>query len=512
MKFKALLDTGSQLMLISRKKVDEYNIHLNFNKIRIDSLNGTTDSNYITDFLEVDVYGHTVDLPFHVDESSKYDMILGTKWFSKSSGGIYFKDGKPVLRFPDKSFYINDGTLVDDINVEEPIHDVMIAELDDENTSENFKSEENFEKCDETGITQEWDFSKNDEIKPKEELDSVQMKTFDKFIKQKAKILFAKSLNNLGVCLMFKFLIELVVGAKPVITKNFRRSEKDRLILKDHTDQLFKAGIVRYSKSPNYCQAFMVPKPNGEHRMVINYIPLNKITVKEDFTISYISDILERLAASVWYTDIDIRAGYYQIPMDEASIKLTAFYTPDGIFEFLRLAFGLCNAPAAFSRFMKILFGDLRFVEIYIDNFTIHSKTFEEHIQHVAIVLDRIREAGIKLNFDKCTFFTKQVTLLGHVISHNKIMMDPKKVDSLLKRAPPKTIKQVQQFLGLANFFRNFIIFFAKILKPIYLLLKKDTKFIWTAECQKAFEEIKNILTTYPILRQPNFKLKFRFI
>lgn len=155
--------------------------------------------------------------------------------------------------------------------------------------------------------------------------------------------------------------------------------------------------------------------------------------------------------------------------MDESSIQKTAFSTQDGHFEFLRLPFGLKNAPADFSKMMHSTLGDLDFVKVYLDDITIHSKSFEEHLKHVEIVLKRLSDVRLKINHEKCVWCASEVTILGHVVSFNKIKMDPRKTLVLKNWTPPRTVKQVQQFLGLANYYRRFIKDFSKVAAPLLI-------------------------------------------
>ncbi|CAF1073837.1 unnamed protein product, partial [Brachionus calyciflorus] len=241
------------------------------------------------------------------------------------------------------------------------------------------------------------------------------------------------------------------------------------------------------------------------------YRKLIKVTQTDKWPIPDPRDIFDRLRDSSWFTLFDLKFGYYQIEMDENSIDKTAFSTPDGHYEFLVTPFGYKNAPVDFSRIMKEILGDLiKFVESFIDNITVHSKTFEEHIEHIKIVLSCLSEAKLKLNPEKCVWFARSVNILGHIVSKNEIMMDPSKIDAIKNRLAPRTVKQLQSFIGLCNFYRRFVLMFSYIAQPIFTLLNKDNKFIWTAECKEIFIELKNALTSYPILRivDPNRPLK----
>ena len=195
--------------------------------------------------------------------------------------------------------------------------------------------------------------------------------------------------------------------------------------------------------------------------------------------------------------------------MSECSIEKTAFSTPDGHYEFLRLPFGLRNAPSDFSRIMFMILGDLTFVKIYLDDITIFSTSIAKHFEHLLIVFKRIKDAQLKMNPEKCFFFLVELELLGHIVSGPEIKMDPEKVDKIKSRLPPRNVKEVQSFLGICNYYRRFIKDFSKIVSPLINLLKKDMKFIWTNDCLKSFDTLKEKLVSYPVMRQPNTSKEF---
>ena len=173
------------------------------------------------------------------------------------------------------------------------------------------------------------------------------------------------------------------------------------------------------------------------------------------------------------------------------------------------MPFCLKNAPADFSRLMHIILGELSFVDIYLDDITIHSSTFSEHLKHIELVMKKLNEVNLKINLEKCTWCTSEVKILGHLVSHNQFKMDPKKINAISEWNAPKNVKQTQQFLGLANYYRRFVKDFSKIAAPMFNLLKKDTPFVFNKECEEAFEKLKLALTSSPILRPPDFNREF---
>ena len=224
---------------------------------------------------------------------------------------------------------------------------------------------------------------------------------------------------------------------------------------------------------------------------------------------SRILDILDRLHGSRYFSTCDMKSGYYQILMDDNSIQKTAFSTQDQHWEYLRAPFGLRNMPQDFSRIVSHILGDLPYVQIYLDDFLINSKTFDEHMMHLEEVMKRMEEYNLKLNLQKCTFCADKVKILGHIVSFNKIEMDPAKTETIKSWAEPKNIKNIQQFIGLASYYRRHILDFSKHAAPLYNLLKKDIPFVWDKSCEIAFIKLKELLTSNPVLRPPDFNRDF---
>jgi hypothetical protein len=194
--------------------------------------------------------------------------------------------------------------------------------------------------------------------------------------------------------------------------------------------------------------------------------------------------------------------GYHQIRVREEDIPKTAFVTRYGSHEYTVMSFGLTNAPATFSRLMNYIFMDYldKFIVVYLDDILIYSKNEEEHAEHLRLVLEKLREHQLYAKFSKCEFWLSEVTYLGHVISKNGIVVNPKRVQAILDWTPPKNVKQVRSFLGLASYCRRFVENFSKIAKPLTNLRHKGVKFEWTEKCQESFQTLKDKFTSAPVL------------
>jgi hypothetical protein len=245
--------------------------------------------------------------------------------------------------------------------------------------------------------------------------------------------------------------------------------------------------------------------------MCVDYRPLNEVTIKNKYPLPWIDILFDQLTGAWVFSKIDLRSGYHQIRIRPEDIPKTAFTTRYGLFEYLVMSFGLTYAPAHFTYLMNPVFmPELdKFVVVFIDDILIYSKNEEEHAKHLRIVLTRLREHRLYAKFNKCTFWLEEIQFLGHVLSAKGIAVDPSKVQDILEWKPLTTVNQVRSFLGLAGYYRRFIPDFSKIVKPITGLLKNDTKFDWSSKCEEAFEQLKVLLTTSPVLAQSDIEKPF---
>ena len=193
---------------------------------------------------------------------------------------------------------------------------------------------------------------------------------------------------------------------------------------------MLKANVIRESKSPYNFPIIVIPKKDGSKRICVDFRKLNEVTVSDPYPIPRIDDILNKLSGSVIFSTLDLKSGYWQIPLTEEAARMTAFSTERGRFEFIKLPFGLKNAPNQFSRIMSNIFNDLEFVQVYIDDIIIHSKSVEEHLKHLELVFQRFESVEMKLNQGKCKIGQEKISVLGHVVANNSIEMDKEKVKS----------------------------------------------------------------------------------
>jgi len=274
---------------------------------------------------------------------------------------------------------------------------------------------------------------------------------------------------------------------------------------------MLDAGFIRESNSEYASGVVVVEKKGGELRFCVDYRDLNKKTKKDSYPLPRIDDILETLQGSQWFSSLDLASGYWQVEMKPEDIPKTAFITHHGLFEFTVMPFGLTNAPGTFQRLMdKVLRDELwKSVVVYLDDVNIFSKTWEEHLKHLENVFERIKKAGLKLSPKKCQFGNSELKFLGHIVGQDGIKMDPAKIEKVQNFPKPVNVTQVRSFLGLCNYYRKFVKGFARRASPLTELLRKGEEFNWTNRHQRAFEDLREQLTTEPILIYPDWEKPF---
>lgn len=290
-------------------------------------------------------------------------------------------------------------------------------------------------------------------------------------------------------------------------------SDHQRTVISKHVDDMLTRGIIQHSVSPWAAPVVLVKKKDGTDRFCVDYRRLNQVTFKDSYPLPRISDIIDTMSGSQYFSTIDLLSGCWQIELEPETREKTAFIiNPGGLFEFTKMPFGLCNAPATFQRLMESILKNLTYkiALCYIDDIVIYSKSFPQHILDLKEVFQRLRDANIKLKAKKCKFAARSVEYLGHVISHEGVRPNPEKINAVRDFPVPKNTKSLKSFLGLSNYYRRFVRDFAKIASPLNALTRKSVRFQWTQECQQAFDTLKKALISAPILAYPNFTLPFQ--
>ncbi|XP_046141430.1 uncharacterized protein LOC123987739 [Osmia bicornis bicornis] len=300
----------------------------------------------------------------------------------------------------------------------------------------------------------------------------------------------------------------------PINTRQYRYPPVHQEEIQRQVGALLSQGIIRPSTSPYNSPLWIVPKKpdadgNKRWRMVIDFRALNEKTTGDKFPLPNIPEILDKVGGAKYFSIFDLANGFHQIEMNPKDRQKTAFTTPHGHFEFVRMPFGLKNAPPTFQRVMNRVTSGLENVLVFIDDMIVFSSSLREHEIKVKKLFDRLREYGLTLQTNKCEFLRKEVAYLGHILSADGVKPDPRKLHAVKNFPIPKTQKNVQQFLGLTGYYRRFIKDYSLKAKPLVQLLGKGTPFQWTEEQQGSFELLCKELCTQPILQYPDFERPF---
>jgi hypothetical protein len=305
--------------------------------------------------------------------------------------------------------------------------------------------------------------------------------------------------------------IPLVPGAKPPLHRLYPLSAAQLHELREQLTVLLARGYIRPSTSPYGAPVLFVPKKDGGWRLCVDYRALNAITVKNKYPLPRIDEIFQQLNGATCFSKLDLASGYHQIRMDEESIPKTAFKTRYGHFEYTVMPFGLTNAPATFQHLMNNVLSPYLddFVTVFLDDILIYSKTPEEHAVHLRKVLELLRNHELYCKASKCMFFKSAVPYLGHWVTAQGLQVDPVKRDAILSWPTPKTAHDVRAFLGLAQYYAEFIPYYADVTFPLSELLKKDVPFAWTESCAAGFQALKQLMTNPPCLVCPDLTKPF---
>lgn len=304
----------------------------------------------------------------------------------------------------------------------------------------------------------------------------------------------------------FDHAIDVVEGKQPPFGPIYSLSQKELEVLREYLDRMIAQGKIQPSKSPAGAPILFVPKPNGKLRLCVDYRALNDVTIKNRYPLPLMNELRDRVAGARIFTKLDLRDGYYLIRIKKGDEWKTAFRTRYGHFEYTVMPFGLANAPASFQNMMNEVLREFldQGVVVYIDDVLIYSENEQQHIELVKGVLAKLAEYNLAVAAHKSIFHVPEVEFLGYILNEQGVTMSERKVEAVKNWEIPKSVKDIQRFLGFANFYRRFIKGFSGICRPITQLLRKDTKFEWKKEATTAFTELKESFTSAPILRHFN--------
>lgn len=378
-------------------------------------------------------------------------------------------------------------------------------------------------------------------------LSKQQEKSLEELLK-KYEDVFSKGDNDIGKTEILKMKID-TEEAKPIKQKAYRYTKEQKEEISKQIKELMEKGIIRRSYSPWSSPVVMVKKKNGKWRMCTNFMKVNEVIKKDNYPLPRIDELLGSFEGKKFFSGIDLTSGFYNVEIEEEDKEKTAIITHEGLYEYNRMQFGLCNAPAVFQRMMHIAMEELLYREtlVYIDDLVIFSDTFEEHLTGLEKVLQKLRKAKLKINRDKSNFGYRKIEFLGHYVGEEGIEVNNEKIEVVKNFPRPGSVSELRRFIGLVSYYRKFIKDFAKIAKPLTKLFKdgrrekkekgkskKQNKFKrdkyrckkcyknghyeeecfeeiekWGKEQEESFQLLKEKLITAPILRHPNFKKEF---
>ena len=321
---------------------------------------------------------------------------------------------------------------------------------------------------------------------------------------------FSTHEDDLGLTHLIEHHID-VAGAKPIkcaprrVPLAYAGEDKKAL------EQLMRRGCIRPSKSPWGAPLVFVRKKDGSVRCCQDNRALNAVTVKDAYPLPRTEDCINAVSGAKLFSTMDITSAYNQIPIREDDIPKTAFTTKYGLYEHVTMPFGLCNAPASFQRLMEIALASLQWqiCLIYLDDVIVFSATFDEQVERLRAVWQRIREAGLKLKPKKTHLMKTSVTFLGHVLSEKGALPAPENVEKLARWPTPVRTRDVRALLGLGNYYRKFVRGYADMVKPLTNLTRKYEPFVWSSDCQKAFETLKDALLGPEVMAYPRSGCKY---
>lgn len=305
--------------------------------------------------------------------------------------------------------------------------------------------------------------------------------------------------------------IPLMQGAQPINSRPYRHKPELKTEIERQVTELLDSGVIQKSTSNFSSPAILVKKKDGTWRLCIDYRGLNSMTVVSKYPVPIIDELLDELTSSVWFSKLDLRAGYHQIRLAPGEEEKTTFQTHSGHWEYKVMPFGLAGAPATFLGAMNATLQPLlrKCAIVFFDDILIYSRTYEDHLKHLQQVLELLNKDQWKVKMSKCSFAQRQIAYLGHVVSSEGVATDPSKIQVIAKWPTPTDVKQVRCILGMAGYYRKFVKHFGIIARPLFNLLKKNVPFIWTEEANAAFELLKKSLMSTPVLAMPDFSKPF---
>ena len=296
-----------------------------------------------------------------------------------------------------------------------------------------------------------------------------------------------------------------VQDAQPIKQRFYRMSPHKSKHLDVEIAYMLENNIARPSTSSWASPCILVPKPDKTSRFCTDFRKVNSVTVSDSFPLPRMDDCIDQVGSAKFVSKLDLLKGYWQVPLSKRAQDIAAFVTPTGLYSYTVMPFGLRNSPATFQRLMNRVVSGLEGCSVYLDDLVIYSDTWYSHLQRIHALFDRLAEARLTINLAKCEFARATVTYLGRVVGQGCVAPVQAKVMAIENFPQPVTKKELQRFLGLVGYYRSFCKNVSTIVFPLTELIKAKVKCIWSDDCKHAFENVKSLLSSSPVLAAPCF-------
>lgn len=488
----ALVDTGSDISFMQAKFAIKSKCHISsVEKIKVAVANGasmlseTACLNY-----PYSIQGFQFSSDFRLLEVQGYDVILGNDWIlAHSLVGLnlktrefsVIKDGTSLLAFRDENI-VDKRTTISTKKLYQLLRKKACSSVLVLNTQ----------------LIGDTEVLSPSQIPP--DIASV-LKEFTDVFKEPDQLPPKRKVDH---------AIALLDESQIVSQRPYRFPFHQKNVMEELIKHMLQSQQIRPSLSPFASPIILVKKKDGTWRMCVDYRQLNSNTVKNKCPIPIIENLLDELYGAQIFSKIDLRPGYHQIRMKAEDIPKTAFTTHLGHFEYVVMPFGLTNAPATFQFLMNDVLSEFlrKFALVFFDDILIYSNSLSDHIHYLRSVLQVLCQHQLFAKMGKCTFGQTEIEYLGHVISKNGVAIDPAKIQIIQQWPSPKNITQLRAFLGLIGYYRRFIKGYGVICRPLFDALKKNS-FVWCESQEKAFQHLKLMMSTPPVLALPNFNEPF---
>ena len=303
-----------------------------------------------------------------------------------------------------------------------------------------------------------------------------------------------------------------VGDSAPIKQHPYRVSPMKKELLDKEVQYMLKNDIIEESQSNWSSPCILVPKHDGGFRFCTDFRKVNDKTKSDSFPIPRIADCIDQIGNAKFVSTFDMLKGYWQVPLTQRAREISAFVTPSGLYQYKVMPFGMKNAPATFQRMVNKLVRDIDGCEGYIDDVVIFSDNWSDHIRQIERFFQIMREAKLTINLMKSEFGKATVKYLGHIVGQGQVRPLDAKIQTIVKYPIPTSRKELARFLGMAGYYRNFCLNFSEIAAPLTNLLNKKVKFVWTDDCQMAFDKVKLLLQKSPVLKSPDYEKPFKLI